>query len=136
MTKQEILKQKMQHDPVCPLRYSLGIIGGKWKLPILCLLATGKPWRYSAIKRKVPGITNMMLSQSLKELEEYGIISRKQYPEIPPKVEYSLTEEGRGLLPVLDQLATWGLQHMQSHAASCACSICKDEAVVSVEESC
>ena len=92
---------------LCPLRHALNIIGGKWKLPIICFLSLRPPVRYSVIKRKIPGITNMMLSQSLKELEEFGIVRRKQYNQIPPRVEYALTADGENLLPALELLAKW-----------------------------
>ena len=75
----------------CPITYALGMIGGKWHLPIIYLLSKNKVARYSELKKCLLGITNMMLSQSLKELEANGIVCRKQYPEIPPRVEYSLT---------------------------------------------
>lgn len=104
---------------LCPVRYSLDIVGGKWKLPILCILSTSEPARYSAIRRKIGEITNMMLTQSLKELEAAGMIYRKQYNEIPPRVEYSLTEKGRSILPILVQLATWGLENMRSDSEKC-----------------
>ena len=71
---------------LCPLRYALSLIGGKWKLPILCILADGKPKRYGEIKKSIPEITNMMLSQSLKELENCDMVRRKQHSEIPPRV--------------------------------------------------
>jgi len=93
---------------VCPIRYTLGVIGGKWKLPIICLLACDTPMRYGAIKKKLGDITNMMLSQSLKELEANGMANRKQYNVIPPKVEYSLTNEAKELLGALTMFAKWG----------------------------
>lgn len=97
-------KVLLDSESICPIRYALSTIGGKWKLPLLCLLATGKPTRYGELKKKIPGITNMMLAQSLKELESTGIVNRKQYNEIPPKVEYTLTENGESLLPTLKLL--------------------------------
>lgn len=111
----------------CPLRQTLSMVGGKWKLPILCLLGSHSPARYSTIKRKLEGITNMMLSQSLKELEGCGIVSRHQYNEIPPRVEYSLTPDGESLLPVLMQLAAWGAAR-QGGAEHCeaVCTACKE----------
>jgi DNA-binding HxlR family transcriptional regulator len=92
----------------CPVRYALNLIGGKWKLPILWVLGQCKVVRYNELKRKVDGITNMMLSQSLKELERDHLISRTQYMEIPPRVEYTLTCAGTKLLPALNELAEWG----------------------------
>jgi len=94
----------------CPLTYTLNIIGGKWRLPIIWALWQNKTLRYNELKRKINGITDMMLSQSLKEMEEYGLVIRKQYLEIPPRVEYSLTGEGEQLVHSLQNLAKWGKQ--------------------------
>ena len=111
---------------VCPIRYSLNIVGGKWKLAIICALADQSPTRYGEIRRKVSGITNMMLSQSLKELETYGIVCRKQYNEIPPRVEYTLSEKGASLLPALHHLAHWGEAYMaEDKCGSVQCVACK-----------
>lgn len=98
----------------CPLTFALNLIGGKWRLPIIWALSKNRTLRYNELKRSIDGITNMMLTQSLKELEAYGIINRKQYPEIPPRVEYSLTENGENLIPALKALASWG-KKMQEH---------------------
>ncbi|PAB58166.1 winged helix-turn-helix transcriptional regulator [Anaeromicrobium sediminis] len=92
----------------CPLTYALNLIGGKWRLPIIWALSQNNTLRYNELKRKVDGITNMMLSQSLKEMENHGLVNRKQFMEIPPRVEYSLTEEGKDLIPALESLAKWG----------------------------
>ena len=92
----------------CPLTYTLNLIGGKWRLPIIWALNKNKTMRYNELKRSIDGITNMMLTQSLKELEAYGIVIRKQYMEIPPRVEYSLTRNGENLIPALKALAEWG----------------------------
>ena len=100
---------------ICPLRLTMDIVGGKWRLSIICLLKDGKPMRYNQIKRGVPGITNVMLSQSLKHLEEYGIVHREQYSEVPVRVEYQLTDSGKTLLSVLNQLTIWGSQFIQDH---------------------
>lgn len=100
---------------VCPLTYALDLIGGKWRLPIIWALSQNDTLRYNALKRKIDGITNMMLSQVLKELESYGLVNRKQYMEIPPRVEYSLTDAGKNLIPALESLAKWGKQ-MQKYA--------------------
>ena len=77
-------------------------------MPIIWALNKNGSMRYNALKRSIHGITNMMLTQSLKELETDGIINRKQYMEIPPRVEYSLTEDGEKLIPALKALANWG----------------------------
>jgi DNA-binding HxlR family transcriptional regulator len=96
----------------CPVVYALNMIGGKWQLPIIWALSPNKVLRYNEIKRQVCGITNMMLSQCLKELENNGLIIRVQYMEIPPRVEYYLTAAGISLLPALDELAKWGAKQM------------------------
>ncbi|MEA5015979.1 MAG: helix-turn-helix domain-containing protein [Candidatus Limiplasma sp.] len=101
---------------LCPLRHMLDLFGGKWKLPILCILSSGAPTRYSAIKRKLGDITNVMLAQSLKELESAGIVHREQYNEVPPRVEYTLTEEGISAVPVLLKNAEWAAAHMARKA--------------------
>lgn len=111
---------------LCPIRYSLNIVGGKWKLAIICALADQSPTRYGEIRRKLDGITNMMLSQSLKDLEADGMLHRKQYNEIPPRVEYALSEKGRSLMPVLHLLADWGEEHMaEDNCGTAGCGRCK-----------
>jgi DNA-binding HxlR family transcriptional regulator len=92
----------------CPLTFALTLIGSKWRLPIIWALWQGKTLRYNELKRRVDGITNMVLSQSLKEMENQGLVVRKQYMEIPPRVEYSLTIAGEDLIPSLESLAKWG----------------------------
>ncbi|OJG99570.1 hypothetical protein RV18_GL001638 [Enterococcus termitis] len=87
---------------------ALKIIGGKWRIPIIWKLANG-PVRYNELKRQMTGITTIMLTRSLKELEEYKLLRRIQYSEIPPHVEYSLTEDGEKLLPALMIIKEWGL---------------------------
>lgn len=91
-------KTDSEENLLCPIRYTIDIVGGKWKLPIICMLASGLPIRYSRIKRKLTGVTNMMLAQSLKELEASGIVHREQYNEIPPRVEYTLTDKGKSII--------------------------------------
>lgn len=91
----------------CPIGEALRMIGGKWKPRILCTLYVDGTQRYSELVRKTTGITNAMLAASLKELEADGILVRTQYEEIPPRVEYSLTERGRALWPILHRLAHW-----------------------------
>lgn len=94
----------------CPLTIALNLIGGKWKIPIICALKQDGPTRYNELKRKISGITNTMLASSLKELENSGLIHRRQYDEMPVRVEYSLAELAEGLIPILSQLAMWGQQ--------------------------
>jgi len=92
----------------CPLTFALNLIGGKWRLPIIWALSKNGTMRYNELKKSIDGITNMMLTQTLKELELYSIINRKQFMEVPPRVEYSLTENGENLIPALKALANWG----------------------------
>ena len=107
--------QDTEITDICPLRLTMDIVGGKWRMSIICLLRDGTPMRYNQIKRGVPGITNVMLSQSLRLLEEYGIIHREQYNEVPVRVEYQLTENGKTLIHVLDQFKIWGSTYINKH---------------------
>ena len=102
----------------CPLTYALHLIGGKWRLPIIWALNQSGILRYNELKRRIDGITNMMLSQCLKELEAYGLVSRKQYMEIPPRVEYALAKAGQDLIPALEALAGWGKQMKSNNKSS------------------
>lgn len=97
----------------CPVAHVMSIIGGKWKLPIICELSRHEKLRYGQLQKAIPGITNMMLSQSLHELQDQEIIHRVQYMEVPPRVEYSLTKDGKSLLPALKLLVEWGNAHMK-----------------------
>ncbi len=103
----------------CPMEYTLSIMGGKWKLVILWQLTNSGVRRYGEIKKSVSGITHKMLSQQLKELESDGLIHRQEYHQIPPKVEYSLTDKGTSLIPVLRTMCDWGRNHMVIAAESC-----------------
>ena len=93
--------------------YTLSLISGKYKMTILYCLAEFKVVRYNELKRFIGTISHKTLSLSLKELEADGLVSRKEYPQIPPKVEYSLSKRGQSLIPILDALCEWGEQHRQ-----------------------
>lgn len=95
-----------------PFEYALSIIGGKWKLNILFWLWKREIMRYGEIKKVINGITHKMLSQKLKELESDNLIIRKEYPQIPPKVEYYLSARGKSLMPILHNLCVWGDEHI------------------------
>ena len=101
------------YETKCPIIYALDIVGQKWKLPIMWYLFENETTRYNELKRKVKGITYMMLTKSLKELEEYKLVIRTQYDTVPPKVEYSLTERGKELLPTLNELYRWGEKQIE-----------------------
>ena len=92
----------------CPLVNVQNLIGGKWKIPILCCLHNEGAMRYNALKRRISGITNTMLASALRELEESGLVVRTQYMEMPVRVEYALTQECDELMPILNKLAAWG----------------------------
>ncbi len=96
----------------CPVTAAISVIGGKWKSIIMWILFQGTR-RFGEMKKMIPGITSKMLTQQLRELEKDGIVNRKVYPVVPPKVEYSLTDYGRTLGPVLKAIAAWGNIHMK-----------------------
>ncbi len=99
---------------VDPLAYVVKTVGGKWKMRILWCLREQTERRYGDIRREIPGITDMMLSQSLRELAADQLVERRQYQEIPPRVEYMLTPKGAGILPALEQLALWAAKAEQN----------------------
>lgn len=107
-------------DDVCPVEYTLKAIGGKWKLLILFYLMTTPVMRYGELKRAISGITHKMLSQQLKELEGNGIVERKEYQQIPPKVEYSLSEKGVSILPIIGMMYDWGKDNMKQDLSNSA----------------
>ena len=92
---------------VCPVQNALASIGGKWKLPIICSLSTDGPSRYNELLKRVRGISNTMLSQTLKEMEADRLVKRAEYLEVPVRVEYELTERAMRLKPILEQLIAW-----------------------------
>lgn len=94
-----------------PFGYTLSIISGKWKMVIMYWLIEQQPIRYNELHRKIGTISYRTLSQQLRELEEDGIIIRKEYPQIPPKVEYSLSTKGLSLMPILEEMCKWGEEH-------------------------
>ncbi len=99
--------EEMEKVYRCPLELSMDLIGGKWKCVILWHLRKYR-LRFSQLKRIMPGITPKMLTQQLRDLEEHGLVHREVYAVIPPKVEYSLTEDGKTFLPVLHAMYKWG----------------------------
>jgi DNA-binding HxlR family transcriptional regulator len=98
-------------DENCPVRKSLGILSGKWTLLILYQI-NDSVVRYGELKRRIPGISEKMLIQDLNLLVEHGLVNKKAFPEIPPRVEYQLTEKGLKTLPIADQLAAFGLENL------------------------
>ncbi len=92
----------------CPLQKVTTALGGKWKMSILCSLNNDGPTRYNDLKRKMKGISNTMLSKSLKELEDDGLVKRTEYMEVPVRVEYETTDSVKSLVPIMTELAAWG----------------------------
>lgn len=107
-----ISETKPVYTQKCAVIHALEIIGGKWRLPIIWELSTAKSLRYNELKRRLNGITNTMLTRSLQGLEEHGLVNRMEYTQIPPHVEYSLTDRCRKLLPALEIINQWGKDQM------------------------
>ena len=101
----------MKFTSPCPVAFTSRVLGGKWKARIVWALVREEPQRFSALRRACPPVSDRILTKELRELEEWGLISRREYPVIPPKTEYSLTELGNTLRPVMMAMADWGLGH-------------------------
>ena len=114
----------MKSQPLCPVATTLGLIGGKYKALILWRLSSGT-LRFSDLQRHISA-TPKMLTQQLRELETQGLILRKVYPIIPPKVEYSLTELGRSLMPVLISMRDWGNSYLRMQNLEPSCFMSTD----------
>lgn len=95
------------------VKTTLEVIGGKWK-PLIMFLLVEKTMRFSELQKSIVGITQKMLTQQLRELESDGLVSRKVFPQVPPRVEYSITSHGKTLLPVLDTMHKWGENHKRA----------------------
>lgn len=100
-------KKKLDDDIRCPLEYGLATFGGKWKSRIICVLSANNTLRYSEIRKEMYNITDAVLAATLKDLIEEEIVLRKSYDEIPPRVEYSLTEKGKSVVPILQSICKW-----------------------------
>ena len=96
----------------CPLHHAMQLIGGKWKVQIVCALTNAGALRYNALRAKLDGISNTVLAGALRELERDGLVTRKAYLEVPVRVEYSPTDSCRELLPILEQLSGWAEKRM------------------------
>ena len=104
LTKEEL--------PVCPVATTVQLIGNKWKLLILRNLMA-RPWRFNEMLRSIPGISQKVLTDNLRALEADGFITRTVYPEVPPRVEYALSELGNSLRPIMDAMKEWGESYQQ-----------------------
>ena len=101
--------------PACPVETTLTMISDKWKVLILRDLLTGTK-RFGELKKSLTGVSQKVLTSQLWEMEENGLVERKAYPEVPPRVEYSLTPLGRSLQPIMDAMRVWGEQYKQQNA--------------------
>lgn len=101
--------------PACPVEMTLQLIGNKWKVLIIRDLLGGTK-RFNELMRSVTGITQKVLTSNLRSMEEAGLLTRKVYPEVPPRVEYSLTDTGMSLKPVLDSMTAWGTEYKNNLA--------------------
>jgi DNA-binding HxlR family transcriptional regulator len=101
----------------CPLTTALEVLGGRWNLIVLYWLADGAR-RFSDLQRLMPDVTHKMLTSTLRQLESAGLVDRHVYPQVPPRVEYSLNEHGRSAQPVVEAVRQWGHQHLGHQALS------------------
>ncbi len=112
-------QKKLEPDVRCPLEYGLDIFGGKWNSRIICVLAEMKTLRYSELRKEMANITDAVLAATLKKLIADDIICRKSYDEIPPRVEYALTDKGRSVVPILQSICRWaGAYHKEESSAT------------------
>lgn len=119
-------QKKLEADIRCPLKYGLELFGGKWKSRIICVLNEKKTLRYSSIRKEILNITDAVLASTLKELIRDGLVDRRQYDEIPPWVEYSLTERGKSVVPILQSICKWAgiFQRESSENVMTQCQKC------------
>ena len=108
-------QRKLDKDIRCPLEYGMELFGGKWNSRIICVLSALDTLRYSQLRKELGNITDAVLASTLKELVSNGIVCRKSYNEIPPRVEYSLSEKGKSVVPILQSICEWaGLYYRES----------------------
>jgi len=113
MLEKEKTKKKYSAAADCPITATVDVIGGKWKPVIIWLLIQGTK-RFGEIHKSIPGIAIKVLARQLKELETDGIITRKSFPEVPPRVEYALSKKGKTLIGIMESLATWSKANIQN----------------------
>ena len=101
--------------PACPVATTVSLIGSKWKLLIMRNLLA-RPWRFNELRKDLDGISQKVLTAQLRQMEDSGLLTRTVYPEVPPRVEYTLTDLGRSLKPILDAMWTWGENYKQNQA--------------------
>ena len=99
--------------PDCPVQTTVQLIGSKWKLLIMRNLRQ-RPWRFNELRKNLEGFSQKVLTDSLRSMEEDGIITRTVYPEVPPRVEYALSELGESMRPIIQSMEAWGMQYKQN----------------------
>ena len=109
---------KLERDIRCPLEYGLKLFGGKWKTRIICCLSEVQPLRYGVLRSRMTGITDAVLTTTLKELVADGMLSRQSYSEMPPRVEYALTEKGTSSIPLIHSICAWSSDYHQNYTMS------------------
>lgn len=119
-------QKKLESDIRCPLEYGLEVFGGKWKSRVICVLNEKGTLRYGGIRKEMKNITDAVLAATLKELLADDLIIRKSYNEIPPRVEYSLSEKGQSVVPILQSICRWSgifykedTDHLMSQCERC-----------------
>ncbi len=100
--------------PACPVATTVALIGSKWKLLIMRNLLS-RPWRFNELKKDLEGVSQKVLTDSLRSMEADGLLTRTVYPEVPPRVEYTLTELGYSLRPILEAMRVWGEDYKSAH---------------------
>lgn len=116
--------KKLETDIRCPLEYGLDVFGGKWKSRIICVLGNLGTMRYSEIRKEMLNITDAVLASALKDLIKNDLITRISYNEVPPRVEYSLTEKGESVIPILQNICAWSGSFFKDEKAMWICQNC------------
>lgn len=101
---------KKEELPACPVATTVQLIGNKWKLLIIRNLRV-RPWRFNELQKSLEGISQKVLTDSLRSMESDGIVTRTAYPEVPPRVEYALSELGESMLPIINAMEAWGIEY-------------------------
>lgn len=101
---------KKEELPACPVATTVQLIGNKWKLLIMRNLRV-RPWRFNELQKSLEGISQKVLTDSLRSMERDGIVTRTAYPEVPPRVEYALSELGKSMLPIINAMEAWGIEY-------------------------
>ena len=106
------MRSKDEILPECPVATTVSLIGSKWKLLILRALLE-RPWRFNELQKSIDGISQKSLTEALRSMEADGIVVRKAYPEVPPRVEYSLSELGESMRPIIKTMESWGMAYRE-----------------------